>query len=155
MPLVRWDPLVPDIARLMGLLDTGSARELARFSPTVEMREQDDHVVLELDLPGMGEDDIEVEVQDNMLTVSGERRREEQREEGDTFRSERMYGQFARSFTLPPGIDPDAIDASFDSGVLCLRVPKPEERSPRKISIGARSGEQQTIEGEQRGENQS
>jgi HSP20 family protein len=81
------------------------------------------------------------------LTVSGERRSEhEERKEG-FYRVERASGSFSRSLTLPEGVNPEAIKAGFDRGVLEIRIPKPEERKPRKVEISVGSGEQKTIEG--------
>jgi HSP20 family protein len=112
----------------------------------MDLVESGEQFVLRADLPGMSEEDIQIELEDGTLTVSGERKAEhEQREEG-FHRVERSFGTFARSLTLPKGIDGDAVSASFDRGVLEIRIPKPEERKPRRISIAANGG-QETIEG--------
>jgi HSP20 family protein len=86
-------------------------------------------------------------VQDNVLTVSGERKTEHERKERGWYRLERSFGRFSRSLTLPEGVNAEAIDASFDKGVLEIRIPKPEERKPRRISIGANGSEPKTLEG--------
>jgi HSP20 family protein len=96
----------------------------------------------------LSEDDVAIEVQDNVLTISGSREAEHERTEKGWYRLERSYGSFSRSLTLPEGVDADKVEASFDRGVLEIHVPKPEERKPRRISIGAASGNgHKTIEG--------
>jgi HSP20 family protein len=105
----------------------------------MDVVEAEDHLVLKADLPGLSEDDVKIEVRDNVLTVSGERKTEREDERRGYYRVERAFGSFSRSLTLPDGIDPDRIQASFDRGVLEVRVPKPEERKPHRISIGRNS----------------
>jgi HSP20 family protein len=106
--------------------------------------------VLRADLPGVTEEDVSIEVENDVLTVSGERKAEhEQRGEG-YHRLERAYGSFLRSLTLPGGVDPDAVQASFERGVLEVRIPKPEQHKPRRvaISVGGGNGHKpETIEG--------
>ena len=120
---------------------------LRRWVPAMDLVETDDHFVLRADLPGLTEDDVSIELEDNVLTISGERKSEhEDRKEG-YYRVERAYGAFHRQLTLPEGIDPDAVQASFDKGVLEVRIPKPEERKPRKVQIKAGGGSPKTIEG--------
>jgi HSP20 family protein len=163
MALVRWEPvrelntIQGEINRLFNsFFDTPvSAGEGAgrRWLPAMDLVEADDHYVLRADLPGLSEDDVKIEVEDNVLTVSGERKAQhEQRGEG-YHRLERSYGSFSRALTLPEGVDPEAVQASFDRGVLEVRIPKPEERKPRRVSIsvgggnGSAAGESVTIEG--------
>jgi HSP20 family protein len=101
----------------------------------MDLVETDEHFVLRADLPGVAEGDVDVALDDRVLTVSGERKAEhEERGEG-FYRLERGSGSFSRSLTLPEGIDGDAIAASFDKGVLEVRIPKPAERKPRKVQI--------------------
>jgi HSP20 family protein len=101
----------------------------------MDLVETDDHFVLRADLPGLSEDDVELSLEDNVLTLSGERKTEhEERGEG-FYRLERAAGTFSRSLTLPEGVDGDAIAATFDKGVLEVRIPKPEQRKPRKLQI--------------------
>src|SRR5262249_33960692 len=116
-----------------------------RWIPPMDLAETDGEFVLRADLPGLSEDDVSIEVEDNVLTVSGERKTEhEERKEG-YYRIERSSGSFRRSLTLPEGVDADAVKATFDRGVLEVRVPKPEERKPRKVAISVGS-EPKTIE---------
>jgi HSP20 family protein len=107
----------------------------------MDLMEAEDHLVLKADLPGLSEDDVQIEVRDHVLTVSGERKTEGE----GYYRVERAFGSFSRSMTLPEGINHDQIEASFDKGVLQVRIPKPEERKPRRISIG--NGCQEAVEG--------
>jgi HSP20 family protein len=117
-----------------------------RWIPAMDVVETDDHFVLRADLPGLAENDVKIELEDNVLTVSGERKAEhEQRSEG-YYRVERSFGSFSRSLTLPEGVNADAIQASFDSGVLEVRIPKPEQHKPRKVQISLGS-QTKTIEG--------
>ena len=85
--------------------------------------------------PGSGMPIVSIELEDNVLTVSGERKAEHEEKKEGFYRVERSYGQFRRSLTLPEGVDADAIAATFDKGVLEVRIPKPEERKPRKVAI--------------------
>jgi HSP20 family protein len=111
----------------------------------MDLVETDDNFVLRADLPGLTEDDIKIEFEDGTLTVSGERKAEHESKNEGYYRVERAFGSFSRSLTLPQGIDPEAVTASFNRGVLEVRIPKPEVRKPRRIEIGG--GAQQTIEG--------
>jgi HSP20 family protein len=101
----------------------------------MDLVETEDHFVLKADLPGVVESDVKVELEDNVLTIAGERRHEEEAKSGGYYRLERATGVFSRSLTLPEGIDPEAVQASFDKGVLEVRIPKPEERKPRRVAI--------------------
>jgi HSP20 family protein len=117
-----------------------------RWIPAMDLVEEGDHYVLRADLPGVNEDDVKVELEDNVLTISGERKSgHEGRKEG-YYRVERASGAFSRSLTLPEGIDPDSIQARFEKGVLEVRVPKPEERKPRRVEINV-GGTAPVIEG--------
>jgi HSP20 family protein len=155
--IVRWEPfrelssLQTEMNRLFNAaFDTpagagnGGAR---RWTPAMDLVETDEHFVLRADLPGMTEADVNIELEDNVLTVSGERKAEHEEKREGFYRVERAFGSFARSLTLPKGIDPESVTAGFDKGVLEVRVPKPEQRKPRKIEIATSSEEPKTIEG--------
>jgi HSP20 family protein len=147
MALVRWEPVreLTSIQNEMNRLfntffDTptpgnGGANALRRWIPAMDLVETDEHFVLKADLPGLTEADVNLEVEDNVLTVSGERKAEHEDKREGYMRVERSFGSFRRSLTLPEGIDPEAVQASFDNGVLEVRIPKPEERKPRKVAI--------------------
>src|SRR4051795_3017102 len=106
-----------------------------RWIPAMDLVETEDHFVLRADLPGLGEDDVKLEVEDRALTLSGERKSETTDKTEGFYRLERATGAFSRSLTLPEGVDADAITATFDKGVLEIRIPKPEETKPRKVAI--------------------
>src|ERR671917_450641 len=91
------------------------------------------------DLPGLSEEDVALEVRDNALTISGERKAEHEARERGWYRVERSFGGFSRSLTLPEGVNADGVTAAFDKGVLEVRIPKPEERKPRRVEIRAGS----------------
>ena len=148
MALVRWEPvrelssIQSEMNRLFNtFFDTstsavsggnGGAR---RWVPAMDLVETDEHFVLRADLPGMVEDDVSIELQDGVLTIAGERRAEHETSKEGYYRLERASGSFSRSLTLPDGVDPDAIAATFDRGVLEVRIPKPEQRKPRRVQI--------------------
>ena len=155
MAIVRWEPLRElttlqnEMNRLFGtVFDTptpSNGGTMRRWMPAMDLLEVDDHFVLRADLPGMSEEDVNIELEDSTLTISGERKTEHESSEEGFYRVERASGSFQRSLTLPKGVDPEAVSASFDRGVLEVRVPKPEERKPRRISIGG--SQNKTIEG--------
>jgi HSP20 family protein len=146
MALVRWEPVreLHSIQQEMNrLFDTffdtpaqsSGSGGTRRWIPPMDLVETEDHFVLRADLPGLDQDDVKIEVQDKVLTLSGERRFEHEAKKQGYVRVERASGSFSRSLTLPDGVDTDAIQASFDRGVLEIRVPKPEERKPRRVEI--------------------
>jgi HSP20 family protein len=146
MALIRWEPsrelqtLQQEMNRLFGSFfdtPTGNGGSLAarQWIPAMDLVEEDEHYVLHADLPGVAEDDVKVELEDNVLTVSGERRSERNESREGYRRVERASGQFSRSLTLPEGVDPDKIEARIEKGVLELRIPKPEQRKPRRVAI--------------------
>ena len=137
--LVKPEPFSTDFDRLFNTLfdRTGASQ---RWAPAMDLVEHEDHFVLRADLPGLAEGDVNIEVRDNTLRVSGERRSEHDQRERGWYRVERQFGKFSRSLTLPDGVDEGAIEAKFDRGVLEVRIPKPEERKPRRIEIKAANG---------------
>ena len=146
MTIVRWEPLrelsslQSEMNRLFNTVfdappSGGQGAVLRRWVPAMDLVESGDHFVLRADLPGMGEDDVNIEFEDGTLTVSGERKAEHEARDEGFYRVERAFGAFSRTLTLPKGIDPEAITASFDRGVLEVRIPKPEARKPRKLQI--------------------
>lgn len=160
MALIRWEParelatIQTEMNRLFSTFfdsptppANGNGAALRRWIPAMDLVETGEDFVLRADLPGLTEDDVNIELEDNVLTVSGERKSEhEERKEG-YYRVERSFGSFSRSLTLPEGIDPDGVKASFEHGVLEVRIPKPEQRKPRKVTISAGGGAAKTIEG--------
>ena len=104
-----------------------------QWSPAVEIAEEDKYFAVSVDVPGVKREDIELEVKDNRLFVSGERKASLEKEK--VLRSERRYGKFSRIFTLPQDVNTDAIEARFEEGVLTVTVPKVEKAQPKKITI--------------------
>lgn len=143
MALVRWDPireldsLQGDMNRLFDRFFEGRTPNGGRrWIPPMDLLETEDHLVLRADLPGLAEEDVEIEIKDNVLTVSGERTAENEEKHGGYYRVERAFGSFSRSLTLPQGVDADRVQASFDKGVLEVLIPKPAETKPTRIQIG-------------------
>ena len=144
MALVRWDPmreldsLQGDMNRLFdrffeGRVANGTSR---RWIPAMDLIETDDSLVLRGDLPGMTEDDVDIEIKDNVLNVSGERKSESEHKGEGYHRVERAFGRFSRSLTLPQGVDAEKVEAKFEKGVLEVRIPKPAEAKPTRVQIG-------------------
>jgi HSP20 family protein len=147
MAIVRWEPLRElttlqnEMNRLFSTVFDAPAQgngpqTLRRWMPAMDLVETEDHFVLRADLPGLSEEDVNIEVEDRVLTLSGERKAEHESTKDGYHRVERAFGSFSRSLTLPEGVDPESVAASFDRGVLEIKIPKPEQRKPRKISIG-------------------
>ncbi len=147
MLLTRYNPYNdPDIRRGFELLQSfvnqleGKGNEegaIAAFVPAVNTRESDDAYYIEVDLPGVKKEDIEITTEDNVLTISGERKYRDEVKEDDYYKVESRYGKFTRSFTLPEKVDVENISAESKDGVLEVVIPKikEEEKKQRKIEI--------------------
>jgi len=105
------------------------------WTPAVDIYEDKDKYVAKAELPGMRKEDIDVSLEGNTLTISGERKEEEEKKEGDTYRSERYFGRFQRTVTLPAAVDPNKIQATYKDGVLTVIIPKAEEAKPKQIEV--------------------
>jgi HSP20 family protein len=103
--------------------------------PPVDIKESGDALILAVELPGMSKENVHITLENNVLTIAGERKFEKDVKEENYHRIERAYGEFARSFTLPGNVRYDQVDAKFDNGVLNVVLPKAEEAKPRKIAI--------------------
>ena len=103
--------------------------------PSVDMFEKEDALVIKAELPGLSKDDIDVNIDNGKLTLSGERKSENEVGEDKFYRRERTYGKFVRTFSLPADIDPEKIAAEFKDGVLKIEISKPEEKKPRQITV--------------------
>jgi HSP20 family protein len=145
----EWDPF-QRMQELMGLDPfevmnqwlTGAGREGGlTFVPSFEVKETKDAFIFKADLPGVDEKDLEITLTGDRITVSG-KRESEKREESDRFYAyERSYGSFSRAFTLPEGVNPDAVNAELKNGVLTIKLPKRPEMQPKRITVGASTGE--------------
>lgn len=144
------EDLRSEIDRLFDYFTRGFGRDLfaplepigfgsVELMPSMDLHETDTEVRLNVELPGVEEKDIDISVSDQMLTVSGEKKTEAESGEGESYRSERRYGRFSRSVSLPFPIDGDKVSARFSKGVLAITMPKPAEVSARtrKIPISA------------------
>ena len=127
-PFFRW-PRFRDLAPFR------AARELRVQMPSIDVYEEKDSVVVKAEMPGMGKDDIEVNVTDSTLTIRGEKKREEEVKDADYHRSEREYGSVYRSLTVPAGIKTDEAKATFKDGVLEIRLPKSEEAKKKSVRV--------------------
>jgi HSP20 family protein len=115
----------------------GKAGEFETIVPTVDIYEESNEVVLKADMPGMERKDIDISITGRVLTISGQRKKEEKVEKGNYFRYERSHGSFFRSFELPSEIGPEKVKAHLENGILEVRLPKSEEVKGRskKVSI--------------------
>ena len=147
MAIVRWEPLREfgalqnEMNRLFNtVFDTpapgNGGATMRRWMPAMDLVETDDAYVLRADLPGLDEKDVSIEFEDNVLTISGERKSEHESKSEGYHRVERAFGAFSRSLTLPQGVDAEKVEANFDKGVLEVRIPKPAEARPTRVQIG-------------------
>ena len=124
--------------------ETGLGR--GAWNPSVDIFENKDQIVLEAELPGIAPEDVNISIENNVLTIHGERRFEKKDESDNFHRVERSYGSFTRSFTLPPTVSSENVNAIFDNGILRLELAKREEAKPRRIEIKAGAASPKTIE---------
>lgn len=120
---------------LGGALRGSGARSWSRWSPAADLYETEDAYVVELELPGFGRDDIEVTMEEGILTIAGERTLDAAREADTYHLRERSVGRFSRSFSLPSALDPNEVEARFADGVLIVELPKAVEARPRRIEV--------------------
>lgn len=105
------------------------------WTPAVDIYEDNDKYVVKAELPGMKNEDIDVSLDGNTLTISGERKHEEEKQEGENYRSERFFGRFQRSITLPTMVQANQIEATYKDGILSVTLPKAEEAKPKQIQV--------------------
>jgi HSP20 family protein len=146
--LFRFDPF-----QTMAFSPQALERQEALFVPEFEVRETPEAYIFKADLPGVGDDEVDITIDGNRLVVSGRREIEDRNESDRFFAYERAYGTFTRSFTLPDGVDTDNVRAGLDRGVLTLTIPKRPERHAKKVEVKA-GGEQQERKPEQRQQTQ-
>ena len=149
MAIVRWDPFREVVSlqnRLNSLFQDYSRGQnddevlsAASFAPPVDIYEDDQKLGLKLEVPGVKQDDIDIQVEGRTLTVRGERKFDKEEKQENFHRVEHRYGTFARSFTLPSSVDAENVKATYDAGVLQLEFPKKAEAKPRQIKIGVGS----------------
>lgn len=105
------------------------------FAPSADVYEDDNHVELRIEVPGIEEKNLDLNIEDNVLTVRGERKREQGEKEENFLRQERPYGKFSRSFTLPSSVDPEHVNANYVNGILHIRLAKRAEARPKQIKV--------------------
>ena len=141
--LTRWEPfrglntLQDQVNRLLedSIRGAGSNSSLAAWAPAVDIYETESELVVTADLPGVNETDFDVRVENNMLTIRGERKLEKTVNEDNMLRVERAYGSFSRSFSLPNTVNTEAIKADYRDGVLTVKMPKREESKPKQVKV--------------------
>jgi HSP20 family protein len=146
--ITRWDPFrtLTSLQDQMNRLFEGSFAQtrpgdadLAAWAPVVDIHETKDELVAQVDLPGLSEKDIDIRVENDTLTIRGERKFEKNVEEENYLRVERAYGSFTRTFSLPNTISAESIRAEYKNGVLTVRMPKREESKPKQVKISVSS----------------
>lgn len=149
MAVMRWDPwnelalLQRDVNQLLGR----PARRAESLIPPMDVVRTGEGLAVKMELPGMRPDDVDISVNDGVLTISGERKLDAGVAEDAWVRRERPVGRFERSFSLPEGTDPSGITAGFDLGVLELHIPAPPERRPHKVQIsGGDSAQREAVD---------
>jgi HSP20 family protein len=147
MALVRWRDrgelspwsafrdLESQFSRMLGDWTSESGLVASGWTPAVDLRETEDGYMVDVDVPGMKKEDIELAVVDNVVTIKGERKDESQTEKDGYRRSERRYGTFQRSFEVPGGFDSAKVEARYEDGVLRVTLPKREESKPKQIEV--------------------
>jgi HSP20 family protein len=152
--LTRWEPFreFSTLQDRMNRLFRDSFSEgqeealtTSRFAPAVDVYEDEHNITLKIEVPGIDEKDIDVRLENNTLTVHGERKFEKDEKEENYRRVERQYGSFTRSFTLPTTVDAESISANYDKGILKIKLVKKAEAKPKQIKVNV--GSEKTLEG--------
>jgi len=154
--LTRWEPLrefstLQDRMNRLFRETQGNGQDesltSSSFAPAVDVYEDEHNVALKIEVPGIDEKDIDVRIENNTLTVHGDRKIEKEEKEENYRRVERQYGSFTRTFNLPPTVDAEKVQADYDKGVLKITLPKKAEAKPKqiKVNVGQSAG-QKTIE---------
>jgi HSP20 family protein len=147
--IARWNPTADLTRDRLGRMFEDAFNDMLRpfgadsetvssrtWIPRVDIREGAEGLTLLIDLPGLGKEDVNITLENNVLTIAGERKFEAEEKQNETYhRLERLYGAFSRSFTLAPTVLTDKVEATFDNGVLTVKLPKQEEAKPRRIAI--------------------
>jgi HSP20 family protein len=151
--ITRWEPFrefstLQDRLNRLFQQSVSEGREesltTSSFAPAVDVYEDDHQVTLKIEVPGIDEKDIDVRLENNTLTVHGERKLEKEEKEENYRRVERQYGSFTRSFTLPQTVDAEGVSAQYDKGVLKIKLNKKAEAKPKQIKISV--GSEKTLE---------
>jgi HSP20 family protein len=146
--ITRWEPfrnlssLQEQVNRLFESTfpSRGDGSTLTAWAPAVDVYETEDELVIKADLPDVSEKDLDVRIENNMLTIHGERKFEQKVKEENYLRMERAYGSFSRSFSLPSSVNTDAVQAEYKDGVLNITLPKRAESKPKQVKIAVSNG---------------
>jgi HSP20 family protein len=153
--LTRWEPF-REFATLQDRINRAFRESYAgrhdesltsTFAPAVDVYEDEHQVTLKIEVSGIDEKDIDVRVENNSLTVHGERKIEKEEKEENYRRVESQYGSFTRTFTLPQTVDTEKVSANYDKGVLKIALPKKAEAKPKQIKVNVNSATEKTLEG--------
>ncbi len=142
MKMIRWEPF-RDVMRTSDRLSRVFDDPFFRFfeeegniwSPAVDLFNEEDRVLVKAEVPGIDKNDLDIRVENNVLTITGEKKREKEIKDESAYRMERCYGKFSRSFSLPTPVNGDKVKASYKDGILEIELPKADEVKPRKIKI--------------------
>jgi HSP20 family protein len=154
--LTRWDPYreFSSVQDRLNRLFNASFNEgrdeslsTSNFAPAVDVYEDEHNITLKIEVPGIDEKDIDVRIENNILTVHGERKFEKEEKEENYRRVERQYGSFTRTFTLPNTVDTETVSANYEKGVLKVKLAKKAEAKPKQIKVNV--GSEKTLEGKQ------
>jgi|tagenome__1003787_1003787.scaffolds.fasta_scaffold19627062_1 HSP20 family protein len=156
MSIMRWDP-ARELAAAQGemrrLLESlgvmgseGGSQRGGSWFPAMDVREEGEQIVVEMELAGVRQEDVDIEIENGTLTVSGQRQQEQREESNRQIRVERRFGSFTRTLPLPQGTDEESIQAEMRDGLLELRIPKPAQPQPRRVEIGGGSSRPRTID---------
>jgi HSP20 family protein len=145
MAITRWRPFRDVVSiqdEMNRLFDDFFGRPVLKtgwtegvWSPTVDISEDKENVIIKSEMPGMSKDDVKISIQDNVLTLKGEKKQEKEEKDKNYHRIERNYGSFCRSFQLPTSVKSDKVKASYKDGVLSVTLPKTEEVKPKEIPV--------------------
>jgi HSP20 family protein len=155
--LTRWDPFrefttLQDRMNRLFRDNYGEGQEAlstSTFAPPVDVYEDEHNVTLKIEVPGIDEKDIDVQIENNLLTVHGERKFEKEEKEENFRRVERQYGSFTRSFTLPSTVNPEQVQAHYDKGILKIQLAKKAEARPKQIKVNVGSTGSKSLEGKE------
>jgi len=131
----EMDRFFDELTPFSWMRETNGGSRMDVWAPNTDMSEDENEYVIKMDIPGMTKDDIEVNFEDNRITIRGERSEEEKEEKKDYIRKERYKGSFYRSFTIPKTVDEDQIKAKFEEGVLKVNLPKAEVSKPKEVKV--------------------
>lgn len=145
MALIRWNPgrdlmgIQGEMNRLFddffGVPRKAEDQDRLRWTPRVNIEEINDHFEITAELPGLGREDVKIEIKDRVLTLTGEKKAENEKRDRNVYLFERAYGNFCRTFTLPDNVDAEKIGAEFKNGLLRIDIPKTEEAKPKEIEV--------------------